>query len=133
MKTVLVGFFLCFLLSSLQAQRVGSTYFFYFDSNEYELNIQEAKKLNAVCDTLSNFKIVSVSISGHTDDTDTEEENLILSEKRAKTIKAILMDHKIPEEKVNVIALGETNPLDSNKTEKGKARNRRVEVKVVYE
>lgn len=133
MKTFLIGFFLCFTFSSLVAQRVATTYFFYFESSQYELNTPESKKLNSVCDTLSNFKIVSVSITGHTDDTDTEEENLILSEKRANAVKEILVERKISEEKITVVALGETNPLESNKSEKGKARNRRVEVKVVYE
>jgi outer membrane protein OmpA-like peptidoglycan-associated protein len=115
------------------AQRVSSTHFFYFDSSAERLNSKEEKKLNAVCDTLSRHKLVSVSVTGHTDDTNYEEENMTLSESRAKSVKEILVKNGILEKIISLSALGETNPLETNSTEKGKARNRRVEVKVVYE
>ena len=89
--------------------------------------------MSAVCDTLKGFSLVSVSVAGHTDDTDSEENNLVLSEERAKSVKAVLLKNKIPESIISIIAMGESNPLEPNSNEKGKARNRRVEVKVVYE
>lgn len=115
------------------AQRVASTYFFYFESSSAQLSSLEEQKLNEVCDTLKQFSVISISVAGHTDDSNTEEENLILSEERAKNVKEILMNNNIPASKITLIAMGETNPLELNSTEKGKARNRRVEVKVVYE
>ena len=65
--------------------------------------------------------------------TNNEEENMTLSESRAKSVKEILVKNGIPEKIISLSAMGETNPLETNSTEKGKARNRRVEVKVVYE
>lgn len=115
------------------AQRVSSTHFFYFESSSKELSSKEEMKLIAVCDTLKQFKLISISIMGHTDDTNTEEENMILSEERAKFVKEILVKNKISVTNFSIVAMGETNPLELNTTEKGKARNRRVEVKVVYE
>lgn len=115
------------------AQRVSSTHFFYFESSSSRLNSSEEKNLKEVCDTLNQFSVISITVTGHTDDTNTEEENMILSEKRAKSVKEILMKNKISEAKISIVAMGETNPLELNSTEKGKAMNRRVEVKVVYE
>jgi OOP family OmpA-OmpF porin len=121
------------LLSFSFAQRVSSTHFFYFESSASNLNSIELKKLNLVCDTLLQNTLISVSITGHTDDTDTEEANLILSEVRAKSVKEFLIKQKISESIISISAMGETNPIELNTNEKGKARNRRVEVKVIYE
>jgi outer membrane protein OmpA-like peptidoglycan-associated protein len=128
--------FLSFLLlftSDVIAQRISSTHFFYFESSSEKLNSVEEKKLLAVCDTLSRHKLVSVSVTGHTDDTNGEEENMTLSELRAKSIKEILVKNGIPENIISLAAMGESIPLETNSTEKGKARNRRAEVKVVYD
>lgn len=120
-------------MGDLTAQRVSSTHFFYFESNSGKLTSTEEKKLIAVCDTLSGHKLVSVSVTGHTDDTNGEEENMTLSELRAKSVKEILVKNGILENIISLAAMGESNPLETNSTEKGKARNRRVEVKVVYD
>jgi len=121
------------LVISVKAQRVSSTHFFYFESSATNLNKTELKKLNLVCDTLMQHSLISVSITGHTDDTDSEEANLILSEERAKSVKEILINNKILDSIISISAMGETNPIELNTNEKGKSRNRRVELKVVYE
>ncbi len=130
-----IGLTIFLLLVSyvLNAQRVSSTHFFYFTSSSTELNLQEEKKIIALCDTLKQHKIVSVSVTGHTDDTGDENENLILSEKRANSVKQLLIDNGNLLSLISISSMGESNPIEPNNTEKRKARNRRVEVKVVYE
>lgn len=133
MKWIGLLFFVVLFSGKSFAQRVSSTHFFYFESSSDRLSSWEEKNLKEVCDTLKQFSVISISVAGHTDDTNTEEENLILSEERAKYVKEILMKNNISASKITLVAMGETNPLELNTTEKGKARNRRVEVKVVYE
>jgi OOP family OmpA-OmpF porin len=133
MKWIGLLFFVVLFSGKSFAQRVSSTHFFYFESSSSRLNSAEEKNLKEVCDTLKQFSVISIAVTGHTDDTNTEEENLILSEERAKSVKEILIENNISASKITLVAMGETNPLELNTTEKGKARNRRVEVKVIYE
>lgn len=130
-----IGLTILLLLIStiLNAQRVSSTHFFYFNSSSVELNKTEEKKLIALCDTLKQHKVVSVSVTGHTDDSGDENDNLILSEKRANSVKQLLIDTGILLSLISISSMGESNPIEPNTSEKKKARNRRVEVKVVYE
>lgn len=130
-----IGLTIILLLFSLvlNAQRVSSTHFFYFNSSSTDLSKQEEKKIIALCDTLKQHKVVSVSVTGHTDDSGDENDNLILSEKRANSVKQLLIDNGILVSMISISSMGESNPIEPNTTEKKKARNRRVEVRVVYE
>ena len=70
-------------------------------------------------------------IEGHTDDTGSEKANQILSETRAKTIKSkIVRETKLDSRKIEVRAYGETQPLGDNGNRAGRAKNRRVVIKV---
>ena len=68
-------------------------------------------------------------IEGYTDNVGTSESNLILSEKRAQSIKMFFVDScNINAEDIEINALGETNPVADNITEEGRKKNRRVEI-----
>lgn len=115
------------------SQRVSSTHFFYFKSSAQKLSVSEEKKLQLLCDTLFKRNVISVNVIGHTDDTGDEEMNMTLSESRAKNVKEKMISFGIKEEKITMTSLGESNPIETNATEKGKAANRRVELHVVWE
>lgn len=69
------------------------------------------------------------TIEGYTDNVGTAESNLILSEKRAQSIKKFLTDNcAIPANLIETYAFGENNPVDNNNTEQGRRKNRRVEI-----
>ncbi|MDO9142614.1 MAG: OmpA family protein, partial [Methylobacter sp.] len=75
-----------------------------------------------------------IIIEGHTDNIPTGKlyiDNMNLSLRRAKAIAEILLAQGIPTERISVIGYGETKPIDDNDTEEGRAKNRRVEVKLV--
>ena len=75
-----------------------------------------------------------VFIEGHTDNIPTGKpgsDNMDLSLRRAKAIANILVIHGIPKDRISVTGHGETHPIASNSTEEGRARNRRVEVKIL--
>jgi flagellar motor protein MotB len=79
-----------------------------------------------------------VIIEGHTDNIPIKSslgklyrDNMDLSFLRAKAIANILVFHGISLDRISVIGYGDTRPIDSNDTEEGRARNRRVEVKLM--
>ncbi len=75
-----------------------------------------------------------VLIEGHTDNIPTGKsgsDNMDLSLRRAKAIANILALHGISKDRISVTGYGETQPINSNDTEEGRAKNRRVEVKLL--
>lgn len=88
--------------------------------------------LEAVKQTLlENPRIERVRIEGHTDDRGGDDYNQRLSEKRAAAIMRYLVEAGIPADKLEAVGYGETRPIDSNKTEDGRERNRRVEFTIL--
>ena len=74
---------------------------------------------------------VRVEIQGHTDNIGSEDYNLKLSEKRAEAVKAYLVKRGIDAGRLETRGYGESRPIDSNDTELGRARNRRIEFVVI--
>ncbi len=81
-----------------------------------------------------------VSVEGHTDNIPTKpltgrsyQDNMGLSFLRAKAIADMLVTQGIAREQISVIGYGETRPIVSNDTEDGRAKNRRVEVRLISE
>ncbi len=75
-----------------------------------------------------------VIIEGHTDNIPTGKrhlDNRDLSLQRARAMADILVSHGISSDRISVIGYGEAQPIDSNDTEEGRAKNRRVEVKLI--
>jgi OOP family OmpA-OmpF porin len=73
------------------------------------------------------------SIEGHTDSDGSNALNQTLSENRAAAVRNYLIENGIAADRLMSTGYGETKPIASNKTAKGKAQNRRVEVKLIKE
>lgn len=75
---------------------------------------------------------IRVEIGGHTDPSGTDKANLKISEKRAQSAKKYLMDKfGIAENRLVIKGYGATKPIADNKTQEGRAKNRRVEFRVI--
>ena len=74
---------------------------------------------------------VRVEIQGHTDNQGDPNFNRLLSEKRAQSIKDYLVKKGVPSDRMTVKGYGEDKPVADNKTETGRAKNRRIEFKVL--
>jgi outer membrane protein OmpA-like peptidoglycan-associated protein len=74
---------------------------------------------------------VTIALEGHADAIGTEPFNEKLGLARAETVKQHLAEqHQIPVDKISVVSFGEVQPEATNDTPEGRARNRRVVVKV---
>jgi outer membrane protein OmpA-like peptidoglycan-associated protein len=88
--------------------------------------------LRAVVDALkATPEIKKLTIDGHADVRGTAEYNLELSRRRATNIKTFFVEHGVAAERLDARGFGNTRPIDDNKTEQGRAKNRRVEFIIV--
>ena len=74
---------------------------------------------------------LKIEIGGHTDNVGKPADNLTLSNNRAKAVINYLVSKNIPAQRLTAKGYGETKPVADNKTDDGRALNRRTEMKVV--
>ncbi|MBZ4409469.1 OmpA family protein [Myxococcus sp. XM-1-1-1] len=79
----------------------------------------------------ANPQLQLVRVEGHTDSQGSDAKNLDLSQRRANNVKAFLVKSGIAPERLEAVGFGETKPVDTNKTPKGRENNRRVEFNIV--
>ena len=100
------------------------------------LSNKVAKKSELKIEQFSRFlkenPLYNVIIVGHTDDVGTVEENLKLSQERAKGVKSALLSYGISDARVNAVGAGETKPVADNSTPEGRFKNRRTEIQLNY-
>lgn len=88
--------------------------------------------LKKVAEVMKQDADLKLSIEGHTDNAGDDEKNQILSQKRAYAVLQYLKSLGIAESRLDVKGFGETMPVADNKTAAGRAKNRRVELKLNY-
>ncbi|MEO6132812.1 MAG: OmpA family protein, partial [Saprospiraceae bacterium] len=84
-------------------------------------------ELNKLFLTLNANPGMKIEIRGHTDDVGTDEDNIGLSESRAKSVYQYLLDRGIEAARISYKGFGESRPVVSNETEEGRRQNRRTE------
>ncbi len=103
----------------------------FFDFDKSVLKPAGKAKLEDLVSKLQGTDIEVVVATGHTDSIGTDAYNIKLSLRRANAVKAFLASKGIPADRIFVEGKGEGQPVASNKTREGRAKNRRVEVEVV--
>ena len=102
-----------------------------FESNSSTLSDISYDELQRVVQLMKSNPTLKVEIGAHTDDIGSLRYNQILSEKRAGSVVEYLIDHDIPEDRFTSRGYGESTPLVTNDSDENRARNRRVELKIV--
>ena len=102
-----------------------------FNSGKASFQKQTIPVLQAMAAILKEYPTAKFSLEGHTDADGKDAMNQKLSEDRAAAVKNFLVENGIDASRLSSKGFGESMPVDSNKTAKGKANNRRVEVKLV--
>ncbi|CUH85206.1 OmpA family protein [Thalassovita mediterranea] len=87
--------------------------------------------LAAVATSLNRYPESTVQVLGHTDNTGSAEYNLDLSQRRANSVAAILVDSGVSDYRIRPIGRGEDQPVASNLTPEGRAQNRRVDIVIL--
>ncbi|RMH45300.1 MAG: hypothetical protein D6689_00220 [Deltaproteobacteria bacterium] len=77
------------------------------------------------------YPSLRIEISGHTDNTGSEDTNKALSRKRADAVKWYLVDHGIDPNRILTVGYGSARPIADNSTRKGRAQNRRIEFRLL--
>ncbi len=102
-----------------------------FDVGSYTLKPQFRATLDRVAESLRQYPDSLIDVYGHTDSTGSDAFNQTLSENRARTVANYLTSQGVSAARVRNQGFGETMPVADNTTEEGRARNRRVEIKIV--
>ena len=100
----------------------------YFDFDKIIIKPAGFDFLDKVVSVLKSRPELFVKIQGHTDSIGTKAYNDVLSLKRANAVKTYLMDKGIDKNRLSSEGFGLSKPVESNKTDKGRALNRRVEL-----
>jgi OOP family OmpA-OmpF porin len=102
-----------------------------FEHNSAALTVASHPALDAIADGLKKHPRLKIEIQGHTDSTGSPPYNLKLSQKRADSVRTYLLEKGANEDQLVAKGYGQTQPVASNKTAEGRAKNRRVVMYVV--
>ncbi len=117
-------------LSSLEEKLRGNTITLYFDSNakKLELDTEQRQYLTDLIDYLNKNPDGIVLATGHTDNEGDWNINRYISRKRSQFVRNYLIGNGIDMNQVQAKAAGAEQPVASNDTDEGRAKNRRVEI-----
>jgi outer membrane protein OmpA-like peptidoglycan-associated protein len=104
-----------------------------FDSGKSTFQKGTYTVLQSITSILKEYPYSKFMIEGHTDSDGSNAMNQTLSENRAAAVKNYLIENGIGADRLRSTGFGETKPIATNKTAKGKAMNRRVEISLIKE
>jgi general secretion pathway protein A len=102
----------------------------YFNHNSNDLPDQAYETLDRISDFMTHNPETKIDINGYTDSSGVYSYNMSVSKFRANMVKGYLVGKGVDPLKIKASGLGPKNPIASNKTEKGRQTNRRVEIEL---
>jgi len=102
----------------------------FFETNSAELTAASSATLNHAVQTLQKRAGIKVEVAAHTDSRGRAVYNLDLSNRRAASVMSYLIAHGIAAERLSSKGYGESSPVANNATVAGRAKNRRVELRI---
>jgi outer membrane protein OmpA-like peptidoglycan-associated protein len=102
-----------------------------FDSGKYNFKDEHYSTLVSITKILKEYPYSMFIVEGNADSEGTNEMNQTLSENRAMAVRNYLVENGIQADRLQTIGFGETKPVSTNRTARGKAQNRRVEFSLI--
>ncbi len=102
-----------------------------FEFDKATIRKEFEKGLDQLAEVLKKYPKLDIVVSGHTDSVGNPTYNQKLSELRAKAIADYLLQRGVSQDRISYIGYGDTKPVASNTTAEGRAKNRRVEIKII--
>jgi OOP family OmpA-OmpF porin len=103
----------------------------FFDQGKATIRKQSATTLDSAVKVLQEFPSIKLEISGHTSSEGDGAFNQKLSQDRADAVKQWLVDKGVTTDRIKTRGVGPDEPIADNKTPAGRAKNRRIEFKVL--
>jgi outer membrane protein OmpA-like peptidoglycan-associated protein len=101
-----------------------------FDTGKATLQPSSQEQLGNIANILKAYPKVKVKIGGYTDNTGNSAANLALSSERANNVMAELVKLGVPADRMTAEGYGDQFPVGDNATEEGRAKNRRISLRV---
>lgn len=105
---------------------VGSSTTIYFDTDQFNIDSQDAAALQAQAQYFARYPQITFTIEGHADERGTREYNIALGEKRAASAKAYLTSLGVDANRIAVVSYGKESPVALASNEAAWAQNRRA-------
>lgn len=102
-----------------------------FESGASTIKTSSFKQLDKLVLMLERKTELKIEVIGHTDNVGNADKNLQLSKDRANAVKKYIVSKGIKSERITTNGKGASEPVADNDTEKGKAKNRRTEIRIV--
>jgi outer membrane protein OmpA-like peptidoglycan-associated protein len=102
-----------------------------FDFGKSSLKPEFYTSLNGVASTLKEYNQTMVEVTGHTDSVGSDAFNQKLSEDRANAVAQYLSAQGVQRERMETTGAGKRYPIADNSTDAGRAKNRRVEIRLI--
>jgi len=132
MKPLILTIFLFSLTLCSAQEELVKVHNVYFDKDEYTILSKSKENTLSFIGSIKSLSIIKVEVVGHTDSDGTIAYNEMLSEKRARAVKTLLLQNGLKEPVIKSMHKGEVKPVAKNSTAEGQQLNRRVEIKVFY-
>lgn len=97
------------------------------DRGAETLSSAAIEQLSSVVQALKDHAGLKIAVQAHTDSRGNDDENLALSQRQAAIVVAYLSEQGIGRSRLHAVGLGETRPVESNRTSQGRQVNRRIE------
>lgn len=102
-----------------------------FDTGKATLKKSSYPALANLLEYMTTKTTTVIELSGHTDNVGDDDDNLVLSDERAKAVKAYLVSKGVDAKRIVAKGYGETKPIAPNETPAGRQLNRRTEVQIL--
>ena len=99
-----------------------------FDTGKSDIKPESIGTIEQIATLLRAHPDLKVSIEGHTDNVGTPQSNKTLSQQRANSVMSAVAQKGIAVNRMTAVGWGQEKPIADNRSEEGKAKNRRVEV-----